>query len=134
MTAPSFPAGRYGRRRERAATPRWVVPLLVAALLLGIGWLSLAAYHRQNGAVQASVRSFVIGPSSVVVTFDITRPRHRAVTCLLRARDRHGSEVGRAEVPVRAGDSDVVETYTLPTRGRAVTGEVYGCSLDKSER
>jgi hypothetical protein len=68
----------------------------------------------------------------VVITFEVTRPAGRAVSCVVRARSRDGAEVGRAVVPVPAsgGNGSVVVTHALPTRARPVTGEVEGCGVD----
>jgi len=128
VTTPVFPPGRYGRRRERPAARRWVVPALASlALAVALG-LAVVAYRNQNSGVQASVTGFSIDPASVRVTFEVSRPADQAVRCLLRARDVRGAEVGRARVPIAAGPSRVIVTYTLTTHGRANTGEVYGCS------
>jgi hypothetical protein len=132
VTAPRFPPGRYGRRRERAAAPRWIVPALLCAVLAGALGLAVTGYRNQQGDVQAAVRSFSAGPAEVRVTFDVTRPDTRAVDCLVRARDRQGAEIGRALVRVAGGRRQVTVTHTLPTRGRPVTGEVFGCSRVKS--
>ena len=33
MTAPTFPPGRYGRRRSPRSAPRWVVPVLAVGVV-----------------------------------------------------------------------------------------------------
>ncbi|MDQ6874338.1 MAG: DUF4307 domain-containing protein [Actinomycetota bacterium] len=129
MSAPSFPAGRYGRRRSRRRWPRWATALLVGTVIAGTAALAVAAYRNQTGDVQSSVRGYVVSPASVRITFEVRRPPRRAVVCLLRARNVNGQEVGRAQVRLPPGPRSVTRTYRLPTRGRAVTGEVYGCTV-----
>lgn len=132
MTAPTFPPGRYGRRRERRPTPRWIVPVLLGAVIAGALALAVTGYRNQYSAVQVSVLRYTAGPGQVRVTFQISRPDGAPVNCLLRARDREGAEIGRALVRVPAGKHQVIVTRTLPTRGRPVTGEVLGCSAVRS--
>jgi len=132
VTAPTFPLGRYGRRRERGPAPRWIVPALLCAVLAGALGLAVTGFRNQSSAVQAEVRSYAVGPAEVRVTFDVTRPGGEPVQCLVRARDRQGAEVGRALVQVPAGRRQVTVTHTLPTRGRPITGEVFGCSPVKN--
>ncbi len=131
MTRPAFPPGRYGRRRDGRRPGRWVVPGLAAILVVAAVALAVIGYRRQTGQVQSAVRAFVIGPAEVSVTFEVRKPPRLAATCLVRARDVHGREVGRALVPVAAGRGEVRMTYVLRTTGRAVTGEVPRCTAAK---
>lgn len=106
--------------------------MLLCAVLAGALGLAVTGYRNQNRGVQAEVRSFVVGPAEVKVTFDVNRPDGEPVQCLVRARDRQGAEIGRALIRVPAGRRHVVVTHTLPTKGRPNTGEVLGCSPVKS--
>jgi len=66
----------------------------------------------------------------VTVIFDVTKPAGRPAVCTVVARTREGREVGRAQVPVPAGDAAQTVsrvTYTLSTTARPMTGEVPGC-------
>lgn len=103
--------------------------MLLSAALAGSAALAVVAYRNQTGDVQSSLRGYVISPGSVQITVEVIRPPRRAVVCLLRARDVNGREVGRAQVRLPPGPRSVARTYRLPTRGRAVTGEVYGCTV-----
>jgi hypothetical protein len=132
VTAPTFPPGRYGRRRERRPASRWLVAVLLCAVLAVALGLAVTGYRNQHRDVEAAVRSFTAGPAQVRVTFELTRPGTGPVNCLVRARNRQGAEIGRALVRVPAGRQTVIVTYSLPTRGRAVTGEVLGCSPVRS--
>lgn len=130
MSTPTFPAGRYGRRRKTSRTPGWVVPVLAFLVVVAMLALAVVAYRRQTSDVQASVRSYVVSDENVRLTFVVTKPRNQAATCLLRARDAKGTVVGQERVPVPTAAERVTLTRTLPTRGRAVSAEVLRCAAD----
>ena len=132
MTRPAFPPGRYGRRREPHRAGRWVVPLLATAVVAATLMLAVFAYQRQTSQVQTTVRKFVVGTRDVRVTFEVHKPRQVAATCVVRARDIDGREVGRALVKVPAGRRNVTLTYVLRTSGPPVTGEVSRCTAEKA--
>jgi hypothetical protein len=131
-TEPRFPAGRYGRRREPRTTRRWVVVLLVIGVIAAGLAISVQLYRQYgNPPYQATVLSFHPGQHRVTIEFEVYKPRGEAATCIVRARAANGEEVGRAEVPVPAGDpgaDSVRVTYPLATSREPVTGEVAGCA------
>jgi hypothetical protein len=126
-----WPAGRYGRRRERrgASRPTVIVLALVAAAVFTlIGVRLYQAYG--DGDYTASVTAFdEITDTQVVVTFMIRMPADGQAVCLVRARDKTGAEVGREEITVRPGTDPArtMVTHRLVTTERPVTGEVKGC-------
>jgi hypothetical protein len=132
VTTPAFPAGRYGRRRSRRPTPRWVVAALAtitaAVCLLGV-WRLYAAYL--DGRVHYQLLRYdSVTDRQVRVVFEVVKPSGQGASCVVRARSRDGAEVGRqtVEVPAgRPGDKSVIVTHVLPTTARPVTGEVAGC-------
>ncbi|MGB9376579.1 MAG: DUF4307 domain-containing protein [Mycobacteriales bacterium] len=130
MSTPAFPAGRYGRRRGPARQARWLIPVLVVAVVALTTVLAVVAYHRQTSEVQASVRNYAVSDSGVSVTFEVSKPADRAASCDLRARDTRGAVVGHVRVPLEAKPRTLVITRTVPTHARAVSGEVVGCRLD----
>jgi hypothetical protein len=132
VTMPAFPAGRYGRRRSGRKAPRWVVPalaLLMAAVCALIIWRLYSTFL--DGRVHYQlIRYDSVTDQQVRVTFEVVRPGGEAARCVVRARARDGSEVGREEVavpPGRRGERSVVVTHVLKTTARPVTGEVAGC-------
>lgn len=133
MTAPTFPEGRYGRRRAERRTPRWVLPLLITLVVAAGLLVSWSLYRNYVGdTIQSQVTRFQVrSDAEITITFQVVKDGGEPATCIVRARSEDGQEVGRAEVGVpagRPGQDSAVVTYTLATSGRAVTGEVYGCA------
>jgi hypothetical protein len=117
---------RYGRKR--GLTPLQRHALTVVALLLG----TLAAYlvfRNSEQPIQDAERSHqVLNDHQDLVTYEVHKPASWTVTCVIRARDADGAEVGRQTVTVPAGKSVVVAHFTLPTSAKAVTGEIVDCA------
>lgn len=136
MTTPTFPAGRYGRRREPRRTPRWVLPLLVVGVVAVSAAVSLQLF-RQYGApeYQPKVLAYTnVTDTGITVTFEVYKPPGKPATCIARARSADGAEVGRAEVAIPAGGADrdsVTVTYQIATSRRPVTAEVPRCAAAK---
>ena len=128
MTEPTFPAGRYGRRREPRPRRRWLtVVLAVIAAVAGVG-LSVRLYQQygQPDYIPTVTRFYDITDEGVTVEFDVRKPADESATCRVRARARSGEEVGLAEVDVATG-SPVRTTYRLATSKKPVTVEVPAC-------
>ena len=72
----------------------------------------------------------VVDDRTVDVTYLVrTADTSQTVTCVVRARDRDGNEVGRTTSTSKAGASEQVIAVTLRTSARAVLGEVVGCGI-----
>jgi len=128
-TPPSFPPGRYGRRREpRRARRRRLAYLLLVPALVAVVAVAWPLYRRYlYPPVQTTVQSYTdISDTGVTVHFTVYKPGGRPATCRVQARDRSGAEIGYAQVPVPAGTA-VPVVYPLPTRGRAIAVDVLGC-------
>jgi hypothetical protein len=128
--APVFPPGRYGRRRAPRRARRWVV-VAIALFAVVVGLAVAFRLHRQYGEGSYDtqlVRYTDVTERQVVIQFRVNLPAGKAATCAVRARNRAGQEVGRAEVPVPPGaDRHPVITYRLATTERPVSGEIQGC-------
>jgi hypothetical protein len=128
--APVFPPGRYGRRREPRRARRWI-PAVIAVVAVVAGLALALRLHQQYGerAYDAElVRYTDVTDTQVVVHFRVSLPAGKSATCTVRARNRAGVEVGRAQVPVPPGpDRRPLITYRLATSERPVSGEIQGC-------
>jgi hypothetical protein len=129
-TAPAFPPGRYGRRREGGR--RRLVPI-VATVVFGLGLAGLTyAYYDKFG--QTDYTADIIGwddPSDteMVIEFRVRVPEDGAAMCMVRARDYDGFEVGRKAVTVQApdGGGSIEVRESVPTERRGSVGDVMGC-------
>ncbi|GIF06547.1 DUF4307 domain-containing protein [Actinoplanes siamensis] len=130
-TAPVFPPGRYGRRREGGR--RRTLPIIVAAVVFGIAALGVAwAYYQKFG--QTDYHPEIIGwneptDAEMVIKFSVRVPAGETASCVLRARDYQGYELGTrtVTVPARAGGGEVVVSETVPTTARGSVGDVMSC-------
>ena len=126
---PTFPPGRYGRRRAARKRRRWLTVLmfvLVLAASVGIGYRLYEQYATPDHAPR------ILGETErtaerVTIRFEVrSREPDRPGVCLVRARAVDGLVVGSAEVPVPAGKR-VVQTYTLVTSQRAFVVDIPRC-------
>lgn len=128
-TAPVFPPGRYGRRRQggRRRLPSAVAVAVFGVVISGITY----AYYDKYG--QTDYTADIIGwniPSDaeMVVEFRVRVPAGGSAMCVVRARDYDGFEVGRQSVTVPATGGGAVEvSQSVPTQSRASVGDVMGC-------
>lgn len=128
--AADLPA-RYDQR-SRLGQRALAVLLSIAFVALMAAILVTLTRKAFNGNPTASVTGFsVVSDREVAVRFAVRKKAGDRVFCIVRARGRDGSEVGRdvAEVdPVGGRAREVRSEFQLATTGRAVTGEVQGCS------
>jgi len=116
-------------RPAPGATKWWVVATI--GILLGCGmavWWGLAS---TVGRPSWTVLSYkVVDDRTVDVTYLVSRPTGRDVTCLVRALDKSFATVGLIEVRVPGSDaSSVRRTTRVRTTTRAVTGVVKVCTI-----
>ncbi|MEU8237768.1 DUF4307 domain-containing protein [Actinoplanes missouriensis] len=129
-TTPVFPPGRYGRRREGNRS-RWVPILAVALSAIVILGLTVQLYRKFG---EGNYDPQIIGwndptDTEMVIQFRVLVPEDGTATCMLRARDYDGFEVGRRQVDVqgRPGGGSVEVSESVPTTARASVGDVMGC-------
>ncbi|MDP9396403.1 MAG: DUF4307 domain-containing protein [Actinomycetota bacterium] len=107
--------------------------LALAALgALGVALLVLlasAAWRLSTPDVRAGLLGFeVVDDGRVEVVFEVVADARQGLACDLRAQDVEHTTVGAAtvQVPAQGQDRRVVRA-TIPTRARAVNGEVQRC-------
>jgi hypothetical protein len=129
-TAPVFPPGRYGHRREPRRGRRWLAYLLLAPVLAAGLWLAVRLYdqYADSSNYEPIVTGFtVVSDQQVDVRYEVGKADKSPATCRLQATDQSSREVGYAEVSVPSG-SDVRGSYTMTTKARAANVSVLGCS------
>jgi hypothetical protein len=118
------PTATVDARRRRAWTVTGAVVGAVAAVL--IGWWTL---RNEGQRITATTISYKVeSDTSVLVSFDVSRPPGLAVTCSVRALDGHFTVVGTADIVVPPEGEQVVHLQkAVRTTSRAVTGVVQDC-------
>jgi hypothetical protein len=108
---------------------RWVAATI--GILLGCVlavWWGLASTVGKPSWTVMSYR--VINDRTVDVTYLVSRPTRRDVTCQVQALDRSFGTVGLVEVHVPGSQaSSVRRTTRIRTTARAVTGEVMSRTI-----
>jgi hypothetical protein len=133
-TAPVFPPGRYGRRRDGR---RRLTGPIVFAVVIAVAVVALAVrLYGQYGDPDYDAQIVGWGDvtdTSMTIRFTVRVPAGGSATCGLRARDYDGYEVGRATVTVSAqGDDRTIEAAeTVRTKSRASVGDVIRCDAPR---
>ncbi|WP_306215056.1 DUF4307 domain-containing protein [Actinoplanes sp. RD1] len=133
-TAPVFPPGRYGRRRD--GRRRLLGPIVFALVIAtAVGALSVRLYGQYG---DPNYDAQIIGwgdvtDTSMTIRFSVRVPAGGSAMCGLRARDYDGYEVGRRTVTVSAkGDDTTIEAAeTVTTTARASVGDVIRCDAPR---
>ncbi len=115
-------------RPAPGTTKWWVIGTLgIAAGIALAVWFGLSSTLGQPNWQTTGYK--VVDDQNVRVTFEVSRPGGKALTCTVEALARDFSVVGTAQVDVPASsDETSTETATLRTTSRAVTGQVRTCS------
>jgi hypothetical protein len=117
---------RYGRKR--GLTPLQRHSLTVVALLIGT-LVAYLVFRNSEQPIQFAERSHqVLNARQDLVTYEVHKPKSWSVTCVIRARNGDGAEVGRQTVTIPPGKTVVIATFALPTTAEAVTGEIEDCA------
>jgi Domain of unknown function (DUF4307) len=116
--------------RPAPGDAKWWVAA-TTAIVLGCAmavWWGLASTVGKPSWTVMSYR--VIDDRTVEVTYLVSRPTSRDVTCQIQALDRSFGTVGLVEVHVPGSDATSVRRTTrIRTTARAVTGEVTYCAI-----
>jgi hypothetical protein len=116
--------------RPAPGTAKWWVVATIG-ILLGSAmaiWWGLASTVGKPSWTLMSYR--VVDDRTVDVTYIVSRPTGRDVTCMISAMDKTFATVGMIEVNVPGSDtSSVKRTTRVRTTTRAVTGVVKSCTI-----
>jgi hypothetical protein len=120
----AFLEERYGTGRSVLA-----IGILTALVVLPfLGWVVWAGLLQADEDLRWNTTGFRDATdTSVVIEFDVFLPAGSEVTCTVRALDRRGVEVGRAEVPVTSDSSDTRVVYALQVTARPSSALVETC-------
>ncbi|MFT4199192.1 DUF4307 domain-containing protein [Gordonia sp. (in: high G+C Gram-positive bacteria)] len=124
------PRATYPTERSPMSRRRWFAALTAGVIVAGVIVAAIGFTKFGNPEVSGEGTGyFITGPDTVDVQFTVNRADPaKPVACVVRARAKDGSEIGRREVLVPAGQATRVGVRTtLHTAGRPVTGEVFGC-------
>jgi hypothetical protein len=129
-TAPVFPPGRYGHRRE--GRTRRTVPIILMALVVVASLAVTIKLYEQFG--QTEYQAQIVGWDSptdtrILIHFTVSVPAGEPAKCTLRARDYGGNELGRRDVVVHpVGDATTIDAReAVTTTAKASVGDVLGC-------
>ncbi|GAB08859.1 hypothetical protein GOARA_021_00960 [Gordonia araii NBRC 100433] len=126
----SGPSAYYPGEQSSSSRRRWFLVLTGLVLAAGLGLAILGFQKFGNPDVSGEGTGFFItGPTTVDVQFTVNRSDPTLpVACVVKARAKDGSEVGRREVLVEGGTAPQVGVRaTVHTSARPVIGEVFGC-------
>lgn len=130
-TAPVFPPGRYGRRRD--GRRHRLLPVIFGVLVLAVSVLASVRLYEQSGGGPEYDPQIVgwseVTDSSMTIEFTVRVPAGGSAVCVLRARTYEGAEAGRREVSVSAGsgEREIRAEERVPTDARAAVGDVVRC-------
>jgi hypothetical protein len=116
--------------RPAPGAAKWWVVATVGILLgcaIAIWWGLASTLGRPSWTVMSY---HVVNDQTVDVTYLVSRPAGRQVTCVISALDSNFATVGLVQVRVAAsGESSVRRTTRVRTTARAVTGVVQSCTI-----
>ncbi|ADG79733.1 hypothetical protein TPAU25S_00509 [Tsukamurella paurometabola] len=132
-TVPARPSDRYPDEQDPHRTRRLLVIGLVVVVVLGVG-LAYLGYSKFAGKpVTGETAGYsVVSDSTVEVQVTVTRKdASQPVSCIVRAKNKAGDELGRREFYVPpSSDPVVVVSSEVRTTAPAAVGDVFGCGTD----
>jgi hypothetical protein len=107
----------------------WVAYTLIGLLVSvsAIGWAILMVHTDGNPGISPQIVSWQAADRSVRVHYEIAKSKGDDVHCAIIAYDTQHAEIGRAEVAVPPGTSDVDRRQEVATSSRAIAVDVQEC-------
>lgn len=134
MTAPTSRRRPPDRYDEPSKVGQRVLAVILSVLFLGlIAAIGSTLFSRYGAdAVRGEVSGYdVRSDSEVVIELQASKSAGKAAYCVIRARSREGTEVGRDVAVLDAEGSPertVRGTFPIATTARAISGEVVACT------
>lgn len=129
----SGPRATYPAERSSGSKRRWFIGLAAVVVAAGLAVAVLGFNQFGDPDVSGQATGYeLLSSDRVAVQYTVNRADpNDAVVCIVRARAKDGSEVGRREVLIPAGgDIQVGARVELTTSEPPVIGEVFGCGLN----
>lgn len=119
---------RYGIKASRI--PNWL-PLAIALLIAGIGWIIWSGGNHSNPEIRYNLISFKpIDDKNMEIRFTVNfKTTSKAHSCTLVARDYQANVVGQKQMEFPSGISAQDVTTLIPTRIKAVNAGVVACQV-----
>jgi hypothetical protein len=107
----------------------WVAYTVIGVVVgvCAIGWAIIMVHADGNPGISPQVVSWQAADRSVRVHYQIAKSKGDDVRCALIAYDPDHAEVGRTEVTVPSGTSNVDERRDVATSSRATAVDVQEC-------
>jgi hypothetical protein len=119
---------RYGRTKGPSPRTKRVLLVLLAVLFLaGVTGVGLGVVQEQSTSADA-VRYDHLDDRHISLTFVVTSPPGKPVTCETQALNEGRAQVGFVSVDLPASDSRQTQhKVDIATQGEAVSAEVISC-------
>ena len=127
------PRATYPVERSASSKKRWFYVLSVGVVVAGLILAIIGFRNFGDPEVSGQATAFeLVSSDTVSVQYTVNRnDPGQAVACIVRARAKDGSEVGRREVLIPASrDVQVGARTEVITSRPAVIGEVFGCTAN----
>jgi hypothetical protein len=110
----------------------WVAYGVIGAFVAvcAIGWAIIMIHTDGTPGISPEIVSWQASDRSVLVRFQIGKPKAQRVRCAIVAYDPRHGEVGRAEVAMPPGSAVTAERREVPTSSRATAVDVKECRKD----
>jgi Domain of unknown function (DUF4307) len=126
VTDAAYLDARYGRRSGSPGRRRLAAG---AGLAVGVALVFVIfVWSRSSHVPSATVTGFhADSPTQTTVHFTVTKEDGQRVSCRVEAQDQYTDVVGSVDVTLPAAGDQVSMRVVIPTRQKAVIGQVDSC-------